>query len=37
LPLILTGLFCTFEGVVNAMRALADKPVHYPLSIPFVK
>ncbi len=36
-PLVLTGLFCTFQGVVNAMRALADKPVHYPLSIPFVK
>ncbi len=37
LPLILVGIFCTFQGVVNAMRALADKPVHYPLSIPFVK
>jgi uncharacterized Tic20 family protein len=37
LPLILAGLFCTFQGVVNAMRALADKPIHYPLSIPFVK
>jgi uncharacterized Tic20 family protein len=37
MPLILTGLFCTFEGVVNALRALADKPTHYPLSIPFVK
>ena len=37
LPLILTGIFCTFQGVVNAMRALSDRPVHYPLSIPFVK
>jgi uncharacterized Tic20 family protein len=37
LPLILVGIFCTVQGVVNAMRALADKPVHYPLSIPFVK
>ena len=37
LPLILVGIFCTFQGVVNAMRALADKPVHYPLSIPFIK
>jgi uncharacterized Tic20 family protein/DNA-binding XRE family transcriptional regulator len=36
-PLILIGIFCTYQGVVNAMRALADKPVHYPLSIPFVK
>jgi len=36
-PLILIGIFCTYQGVVNAMRALADRPVHYPLSIPFVK
>jgi uncharacterized Tic20 family protein/DNA-binding Xre family transcriptional regulator len=36
-PLILIGLFCTYQGVVNAMRALSDKPIHYPLSIPFVK
>ncbi len=37
LPLILIGLFCTYQGVVNAMRALSDKPVRYALSIPFVK
>ncbi len=37
LPLILIGLFCTYQGVVNAMRALSDKPIHYSLSIPFVK
>jgi transcriptional regulator with XRE-family HTH domain len=37
LPLILIGIFCTYQGVVNAMRALSDKPVHYALSIPFVK
>jgi uncharacterized Tic20 family protein len=37
LPLILIGLFCVYQGVVNAMRALSDKPVHYPLSIPFVR
>jgi uncharacterized Tic20 family protein/DNA-binding Xre family transcriptional regulator len=36
-PLILIGIFCTYQGVVNAMRALSDKPVHYALSIPFVK
>ena len=36
-PLILIGIFCTYQGVVNAMRALSDRPVHYPLSIPFVK
>jgi uncharacterized Tic20 family protein len=37
LPFIFIGLFCTYQGVVNAMRALADKPVRYALSIPFVK
>ena len=36
-PLILIGFFCMYQGVVNAMRALSDKPVHYRLSIPFVK
>jgi len=36
-PLVLIGIFCTYQGVVNAMRALSDKPVHYPLAIPFVK
>ncbi len=37
LPFIFIGIFCTYQGVVNAMRALADKPVRYALSIPFVK
>jgi len=37
LPLILIGFFCMYQGVVNAMRALSDKPVRYALSIPFVK
>ena len=37
IPLILTGIFCTFQGVLNATRALSDKPIHYALSIPFVK
>jgi len=37
LPLILIGLFCLYQGVVNAMRALSDKPIHYSLSIPFVR
>ncbi|MBN1439434.1 MAG: helix-turn-helix domain-containing protein [Anaerolineales bacterium] len=37
MPAIFIGVFCAFQGVVNAMRSLADKPVHYPLSIPFVK
>lgn len=37
IPLIITGLFCTYQGIVNAMRAMSDRPIHYPLSIPFVK
>ena len=37
IPLILIGIFCTYQGVVNAVRALSDKPIHYPLTIPFVK
>lgn len=37
MPLILIGIFCTYQGVVNAMRALSDKPVRYAMSIPFVK
>ena len=37
LPLILIGFFCFYQGVVNTIRSLSDKPVHYALSIPFVK
>ncbi len=37
LPLILIGIFCTVEAVLNATRAMADKPIHYALSLPFVK
>jgi uncharacterized Tic20 family protein len=37
MPLIAVGIFCTYQGVINAMRALSDKPIHYLLSIPFVK
>ena len=36
-PMILIGVFSTYQGVVNAVRALSDKPIRYPLSIPFVK
>jgi uncharacterized Tic20 family protein len=37
LPLIFIGIFCAYQGVVNAMRALSDKPIRYALSIPFVR
>jgi len=36
-PMILIGIFSTYQGVVNAIRGLSDKPVRYPLSIPFVR
>jgi uncharacterized Tic20 family protein/DNA-binding Xre family transcriptional regulator len=37
MPLVLIGIFCAFQGVINAIRALSDRPIHYALSIPFVK
>jgi uncharacterized Tic20 family protein len=37
MPLILIGIFCAYQGVVNAVRALSERPIHYSLSIPFVK
>ena len=37
LPLILIGIYCTYQAVVNAMRVLTDKPIHYAPSISFVK
>lgn len=37
MPLILIGFFCTYQGVVNAVRALSDRPIRYALSIPFVR
>jgi uncharacterized Tic20 family protein/DNA-binding Xre family transcriptional regulator len=36
-PLVLIGILCTWQGVANAIRSLAEKPVRYVLSIPFVK
>jgi uncharacterized Tic20 family protein/DNA-binding Xre family transcriptional regulator len=37
IPFVSIGLFTTYQGVANAFRALADKPVRYRLSIPFIK
>jgi len=34
---ILIGGFCTYQGIANAARALSDNPVHYALSIHFIK
>lgn len=36
LPILFLALFTTYQAVVNTVRALSDKPVRYPLSIPFV-
>lgn len=37
LLILLLGLFTTYQAAVNTVRALSDKPIHYPLSIPFVR
>ena len=37
LPILFLALFTTYQAVVNTVRALSEKPIHYPLSIPFVK
>ena len=37
LPILFIGLFTAYQAVMNTVRALSDKPIRYPLSIPFVK
>lgn len=37
IPILLIGLFTSYQAVINTFRALSDKPIHYALSIPFVK
>jgi uncharacterized Tic20 family protein len=37
LPFIAIGIFAFYETIANTMRALSEKPVHYPLSIQFLK
>ena len=37
LPILFLALFTFYQGIVNTVRALSEKPVHYPLSIPFVR
>jgi len=37
MPMMFIGLFCTYQGVTNAIRSLTDKPIRYTLSVPFVK
>lgn len=37
IPILFLALFTTYQAVVNTFRALSEKPIYYPLSIPFVK
>ena len=37
LPILFIGVFTSYQAVVNTVRALSDKPIRYPLSIPFVR
>jgi len=37
LPLVLVGIFSTFQAVINTTRVLSEKPYKYLLSIPFIK
>jgi len=37
LPILFIEIFTSYQAVMNTFRALTDKPVRYPLSIPFVK
>src|SRR5687768_15103241 len=37
IPILLIGIFTSYQAVMNTVRALSDRPIHYPLSIPFVK
>jgi len=35
-PFIFVGFFCLYQGVLNTVRSLSEKPIHYALSIPFI-
>jgi len=37
LPILFIGIFTSYQAVMNTVRALSEKPIRYPLSIPFVK
>src|SRR5262245_6407847 len=36
-PILLIGIFTSYQAVINTFRALSDKPIRYALSIPFVR
>ena len=37
IPILFIALFTSYQAVMNTVRALSEKPIRYPLSIPFVK
>ena len=37
IPILIIGLFTSYQAIMNTVRALTDNPVRYPLSIPFVR
>ena len=37
LPMLLIGFFITYQGIMNTIRVLTDRPTNYPLSIKFIK
>ena len=37
IPILLIGIFTSYQAVMNTVRALSDKPIRHPLSIPFVR
>ena len=37
IPILLIGIFTSYQAVMNTVRSLSDKPIRYPLSIPFVR
>ena len=37
IPILFIAVFTSYQAVMNTFRSLTDKPIRYPLSIPFVK
>lgn len=37
IPIAFLAIFTAYQAVVNTVRALSGNPIHYPLSIPFVR
>ena len=37
LPILFLAMYTSYQAVVNTVRALSEKPIHYPLSIPLIR